>query len=203
MIFADGYHVSTGKLAVLTGRKHDRVNKFAEQLATKAVGTFFLTEGGKRRWFASQVLRAEIAFNAADLDGKTGGMSAVDLFRNLDSVDHLPAAFDDVFEPYPRGKKTEIWTDRTKDLYVAIWFYTHAGDDIASKHSYLATACGSREQIIEKLAACDTSICVNQVHLFNVHAAAARVQHRAREAGLDFPALREHLGRPELTAPQD
>lgn len=198
MIYAEGYHVSTGKLAVLTGRKHDRVNKFAEQLATKASGTFFLTEGGKRRWSAAQVLRAEIAFNAADLDGATGGMSAVDVYRVLDGFDLLPAAFDDVFEPYPRGKKTEIWTDRTRDLYVCIWFYTHLGDDIDMR-SYIATACGSYQQIMENIASSDATICVNQTHLFNVHAAAARVQTRARKSSIEFPALREHIGRPELT----
>lgn len=198
MIYAEGYHVSTGKLAVLTGRKHDRVNKFAEQLATKAAGTFFLTEGGKRRWSAAQVLRAEIAFNAADLDGAMGGMSAVDIYRVLDSFDLLPTAFDDVFEPYPRGKKTEIWTDRTHDLYVCIWFYTHSGDEIDMR-SYIATECGSCPQIMEKIASsCGATMCVNQAHLFNLHAAAARVRMRARKSGVEFPALREHLGRPEL-----
>lgn len=201
MIYAQGYHVSTGKLATLTGRKHDRVNKFAEQLATKRAGTFVMTEGGKRRWFAPQILRAEIAFGAADLDGAIGGMSAVDLFLTLDSFDSLPYAFDEIFEPYPRGKPTEIWTDRTNDLYVCLWFYRHAGEPVAAR-GYLATACGSREQIMAKLAASDPSICVSQIYLFNVHDAAARVQARAREAGIEFPALREHIGRPELTAPQ-
>jgi hypothetical protein len=195
VIYAPSYQASTGELATLTGRKIDRLNKFAEGAASKRAGTFYLTEGGKRRWTAPQVLRVEIAFNAADLDGEMGGMSALDLFLFLDSFDELPLVFEDVFEPYPRGKPATYWTERDKDLYVCIWLYSCLEK---SAEVYPATAYGSIEKIAEKLAKCDREISVGQVFLFNIHDAAARVQKRAREAGLEFPEFREHLNRPEL-----
>jgi hypothetical protein len=195
LIYEQSYHASTGDLVALTGRKIDRLNKFAEAAETKRAGTFYRTEGGKRRWTAPQVLRVEIAVNAADLDGKISGMPALDLFLFLDSFGDLPFVFDDVFEPYPRGKSATYWTERDKDLWVGIWFYSYLKE---STDLYPETAYGSIEKIAEKLAKCDPEISIGQVMLFNVHDAAARVQKRAREAGLGFPEFREHLGRPEL-----
>jgi len=45
----------------------------------------------------------------------------------------------------------------------------------------------------------DGATSISQIYLFNVHDAIARIMKRASEHGIEFPALREHYGRPELT----
>lgn len=202
MLYAEAFRVSTGEVADLTGQKIDRVNKFAEALSKQKLGTFFTTEGGKRRWSPEQVIRAEIAFGAADLDGKMGGMSAADLYVKLDSLDMLPEVIRDVFEPYPRGKTPECWTDRTKDLNVCLWFYGYPADETFPAQQWIGTAYGSLEQIARELSAKSPESTISQVYIFNVHDAVARVRARATDKGMIFPALREHLGRPELIEPQ-
>ncbi|MEK4033708.1 hypothetical protein WOC76_15515 [Methylocystis sp. IM3] len=239
MIYAEGFTASTGEFATLTGAKFDRVNKFSEAVAKKKAGIFMSTEGGKRRWRASQTIAAAIAFAAADTNGAIGGMSAGDVFITLDSYGELPFVLDDVFLPWPDTNKLyskeeieqreapnpdnylalvkdeavrrtiyqerpQFWTDRASDLYVGFYFYGYRKETQAQEQYGPEPLYGSLARIMGKMLARsgDGETSVGQIYLFNVHDALSRIVKRARESGISFPALREHYGRPELTAAQ-